>query len=45
MGTGGALYNLKNKSINDFILMNGDTIFDIDYKNFLKNIGQKNYVT
>ncbi len=41
MGTGGALYNLKNKSINDFILMNGDTIFDIDYKNFLKNIGQK----
>ena len=32
MGTGGALYNLKNKKINDFYLLNGDTIFEIDLK-------------
>ena len=30
MGTGGALYNLKNKKLNDFYLLNGDTIFEID---------------
>ena len=30
MGTGGALLNLKKKKINDFILVNGDTIFDVD---------------
>ena len=30
MGTGGALNNLKKKNINDFILVNGDTLLDID---------------
>ena len=34
MGTGGALFNLKKK-LNDFILINGDTFFDIDYKNLV----------
>ena len=37
MGTGGALLNLKKKKIKDFILVNGDTIFDIDLKNFVKS--------
>ena len=32
MGTGGALYNLKQKKINDFVLTNGDSIFNIDLK-------------
>ena len=32
MGTGGALNNLKKYKINNFILTNGDTIFDIDLK-------------
>ena len=42
-GTGGALYKLKNKIKSHFILINGDTFFDIDY-NFLKktNISKKN---
>ena len=40
MGTGGALYNLKQKKINDFVLTNGDTIFNIDLKDFLENINQ-----
>ena len=29
--TGGALYKLKNKIKNDFIVINGDTFFDVDY--------------
>ncbi len=37
MGTGGALLSLKRKKINNFILTNGDTIFDIDLKVFLKS--------
>ena len=35
MGTGGALLNLKKTKINDFVLINGDTIFDIDLKDFI----------
>ena len=46
MGTGGALINLKslNKSqkINDFILTNGDTIFDIDIYDLIKNYQKEN---
>ena len=34
MGTGGALFGLKKK-INNFVLVNGDTIFDIDIKNLV----------
>ena len=37
MGTGGALLSLKKIKINDFILINGDTIFDIDLKSFIKS--------
>ena len=37
MGTGGALFSLKKK-INCLILVNGDTIFDIDIKDFVKSI-------
>ena len=40
MGTAGSLYNLKKKRINDFILTNGDTIFDINIKDFLGKIKQ-----
>ena len=37
MGTGGAL-NLIKKKVNDFVLVNGDSIFDIDIINFTKKI-------
>jgi len=36
MGTGGALVNLKKEKLNDFILVNGDTIFDIDINNLIQ---------
>ena len=35
MGIGGALGLIKNK-VNDFILLNGDTLFDIDFSSLLK---------
>jgi len=35
LGTAGALYKLKNLS-DDFILLNGDTIFDIDFSRAIK---------
>jgi len=35
LGTAGALYKLKNLS-DDFILLNGDTIFDIDFSRMIK---------
>lgn len=38
LGTGGALYKLKNKIKNDFILINGDTYFPININDFSKNI-------
>ena len=34
-GTGGALYKLKRKIKKNFLLLNGDTFFDIDLNNFL----------
>lgn len=37
MGTGGALLGLKNVKINDFILANGDTIFDVEIKDLIKS--------
>jgi len=43
MGTGGALNILKKKNINDFVLINGDTIFDINL-NFLINNIKKNKI-
>ena len=36
MGTGGALLGLKRKKINDFVLINGDTIFDVNIKDLVK---------
>lgn len=41
MGTGGALLNLKKERMNDFILVNGDTIFDINLKTLIKSCGKK----
>ena len=38
MGTGGSLYSLKKIIKNDFVLINGDTVFDIDFnKDFYKS--------
>ena len=39
-GTGGALFKLKNIIKKNFVLMNGDTFFDIDL-NLLKKINLK----
>lgn len=36
-GTGGALFKIKKKIKHNFILLNGDTLFDIDFK-FLNKI-------
>jgi len=41
MGTGGALFSLKNKKMNDFFLVNGDTIFDINLKDLTEKIKKK----
>ena len=41
MGTGGALLSLKKKKIKDFILINGDTVFDIDLADFIKSFKKK----
>ena len=41
MGTGGALHTIKNKKINDFVLINGDTVFDIDLKLLFKSLKNK----
>ena len=43
MGTGGALNILKKKNINNFVLINGDTIFDINL-NLLINKIKKNMI-
>ena len=46
MGTGGALRNLKTRLKNDFILINGDTIFDVDLSNiFTSKKFSKNLIT
>ncbi len=36
LGTAGALYFLKDEIQNDFLLLNGDTIFDVDIQKFLE---------
>ena len=41
MGTGGALLKLKKEKVNDFVLVNGDTIFDVDINNLIKSCGKK----
>ena len=42
MGTGGALIKLKSLKVNDFVLTNGDTIFDIDIFDLLKSYQKEN---
>lgn len=42
MDTGGALYNLKKKIKNNFVLVNGDSILDIDLDRFIKKKLNKN---
>ena len=37
MDTAGALYILKNKINNNFVLINGDSFFDYDIKNIIKS--------
>ena len=44
-GTGGALYKLKKIINKDFLLINGDTYFDIDISTILNNKFQNNICT
>ena len=44
-GTGGALYKLKKIIKEDFILINGDTFFDINISKLIKNKFQNNICT
>ena len=37
LGTGGALHILKKKKVKDFVLLNGDTIFDINLNDLIKS--------
>ena len=41
LGTGGALINLKKLKVMNFLLVNGDTIFDIDIKSLINNVDKK----
>jgi D-glycero-D-manno-heptose 1,7-bisphosphate phosphatase len=38
LGTGGALHKLKKLNIKDFVLTNGDTIFDINLSSLVSNL-------
>ena len=42
LGTSGALYNAKKKLDNNFILSNGDTLFDINLSDLVKQFRKKN---
>ncbi|MDR1905147.1 MAG: HAD-IIIA family hydrolase [Treponema sp.] len=41
LGTAGALFKIKDKLGDDFILVNGDIIFDIDFSRFISFYRQK----
>ena len=41
MGTAGALYILKKKKINDFVLINGDTYTEININKLIKSCAKK----
>lgn len=43
-GTGYALYSIKQKIKNDFILINGDTLIDFDFNIFFNLELNKNYI-
>jgi D,D-heptose 1,7-bisphosphate phosphatase len=40
-GTGGALWNLKKINVNDFVLINGDTIFNINLNFLISTLNKK----
>ena len=40
LGTGGALSNLKKLNVKDFVLVNGDTIFNINLNSLIKNLSK-----
>ncbi len=42
LGTSGALYNAKKKLDNNFILSNGDTLFDINLSDLVRQFRKKN---
>lgn len=42
LGTGGALYQIKNKLKNNFLLINGDSFLEFDFKKFLEKKFQNN---
>ena len=44
LGTGGAVYSLKNKIKNNFILINADTFFPINLKKFLDESNKKKLI-
>lgn len=44
LGTAGALYLLKDELTDDFLLLNGDIIFDVDIKRFYKFHKAKNAI-
>jgi len=41
LGTGGALFNLKKLKVKDFVLTNGDTIFEIDINLLVSSLKEK----
>ena len=43
-GTGGALYEVKKLVKNDFFLINGDSIFEIDFYDLIKKFDKKKYI-
>ena len=40
LGTGGALSNLKKMNVNDFVLVNGDTIFNVNLNSLISNLNK-----
>ena len=44
LGTGGALNNIKNKINNNFILMNADTFFPINIKEFIQKSNKRKMI-
>ena len=41
LGNAGALFKLKDKLTEDFLLLNGDAIFDVDFKRFVRHHEEK----
>jgi len=41
LGTGGALTNLKSLNVKDFVLVNGDSLLDIDIKLLVNSLEKK----